>query len=262
MNRLHDDSRDKPLTGRRIVWTGSENSGRSIVAALREAGARVETLPLIETFPLRPDQAGQTNLERIDMYDWVVFTSAEAVRHLPKWVSMRNARIAVVGPATKSSVEKRGDTVTTMPPVHRAAALAKHLIAHESPAAKVLFVKGDKALATLPKQLDDAGIDVDTVTVYGTRSVEKQALRRIGQILEAADGAIVASPSGVDAVSRIVAVDSRSVGHCLFFCLGRTTQTALIDAGIEAAYPTEVTPGGVVRMIVRSMSAAAGSTDS
>lgn len=232
-----------------MVWTGSKNSGASITTALIAAGVDLETQPLIETYPICPSTADKTRFERIDTYDWVIFSSAEAVRNIPGWVSIERARIAVVGPATQVEVERRGGTVFAMPKVHDAAALAELLIAEEPPTQYVLFVRGENARATLQKKLTQSGFVVEAATVYGIQPLQGVEQERMRETLTNADGLIMASPSGVKALVELMApVTLPSLG-CAFFCLGKTTQAALRQAGIDAPYPRAVTPDAVVEML-------------
>jgi uroporphyrinogen-III synthase len=79
-SRAVDESR--PLAGVRVVLTRAERQASDLAAAFAAAGAAVETLPLLEvTPPADPAPLARAAAE-LRLYDWVVFTSANAVHAL------------------------------------------------------------------------------------------------------------------------------------------------------------------------------------
>src|SRR5919204_5970503 len=110
-----------PLQDRQIVVTRAEESGSGLAELLRERGARVIEIPLIRILPPHDPAPLHAAVARLSRYDWVVFTSASAVRALhaalPRGrAPIRPRRIAAVGPSTARVImEELGWAVDAMP---------------------------------------------------------------------------------------------------------------------------------------------------
>jgi len=100
------------------VLTRPEGRGADWKAALTEAGAAVSELPLI-AISFEPDDAVLTEvLDGISQYDWIVFTSANAVRIVLDELGERGlgaVRVACVGSATADALARRGVPVDLVP---------------------------------------------------------------------------------------------------------------------------------------------------
>ncbi|MFI5006451.1 MAG: uroporphyrinogen-III synthase, partial [Solirubrobacterales bacterium] len=68
-----------PLAGRRIVVTRRLSQASALVRALRDRGAAVLEVPAIEVVPPEDVRPLDAALSRRESYDWIAFTSANAV---------------------------------------------------------------------------------------------------------------------------------------------------------------------------------------
>src|SRR5262245_24312595 len=101
----------EPLRGRRILVTRRPEQSSALVTQLREMGATVLEVPLIEVAP--PENLAPLTgaLDSLEAYDWVVFTSANAVRALAECLHPMGEvrifpRVASVGPATSEAIRE------------------------------------------------------------------------------------------------------------------------------------------------------------
>ena len=69
----------RALAGLRVVVTRAEHQADGLVAAFEQAGATVELLPLLEVVPPADPRPLERAATELALYDWVVFTSANAV---------------------------------------------------------------------------------------------------------------------------------------------------------------------------------------
>ena len=76
----------RPLAGKRIVVTRARAQASALSARLRELGAEVIEMPAIRIEPLDPAPL-HAALDRLGDYDWVMFTSQNAVELV--WKAMR-----------------------------------------------------------------------------------------------------------------------------------------------------------------------------
>ncbi len=165
----------RPLEGKRIVVTRPLDAAAPFADRLRELGAEPVLLPTISIRP--PQDTGPLDraLARLDQYDWVVFSSANAVeqvwQRLEALALRREAEgwppIAAIGPATAGALAKRELAPTLVPDRHMAEALAKALMAAgDLRGRRVLLPQGNLARPVLADSLRAAGAAVDAPIAY------------------------------------------------------------------------------------------------
>jgi Uroporphyrinogen-III synthase len=101
-----------PLFGKRIVITRARSQSGELSARLHELGAEVLAVPLISLEPLEDYAALDAAVARLAEYDWLIFTSANAVEYFTArldasdkdWRSAR-AKICAIGSATQAALE-------------------------------------------------------------------------------------------------------------------------------------------------------------
>ena len=150
----------RPLFGRSIQVTG----GRDVADRLRLLGAAVIDTPAIELVDVTFD------VPDLSSYDWVLFTSANAVnRFLPR---LRDARaltpqVAAIGNATASALAHWHVVADCVATTATAEGLLDVL---PSPPARALLPRAEVARDALPDGLRARGWTVDVLPVYRTTS--------------------------------------------------------------------------------------------
>src|SRR5690242_2553942 len=148
-----------PLRERRIVVTRPAHQSEELAAPLRELGAEVILLPVISILPPENPEALREAARRLDSYDWIIFSSVNAVSALLSECGENaprpRGRIAVVGSATKDAVERRGWIVNVMPEDFVAERLAESLFVESLAAQRVLFPSAAVSRDVLPRALRD-----------------------------------------------------------------------------------------------------------
>ena len=218
-----------PLAGRRIVVTRPLNAAHELSNDLRALGADVVFAPLIEIVPV--ENADSQTLDKLNEYDWIVFTSRHAVSGFRRLVERRgdvrriaHARFAVVGPTTGRELETWGIQPDLQPDDHRADRLASLLVAQRP--RRVLFPCGTLALTTIPAILGEHGIPVDLVRVYHTRKLALED-RVWAQLARGVDAVLLASPSAAAALGA----SGVELGDATVVCIGPTTAAATVPFG-------------------------------
>jgi len=228
-----------PLAGRRIVVTRRPEQSAWLVGRLRELGATVLELPLIEVAP--PPRTGPLDeaLRGLDRYDWVVFTSANAVRAVAERMTelglgvrgLESRKIACVGPSTTAALRESfpGLVVALEAATHRALSLLEAL-AGAARGRRFLLPTSDRARNVLAGGLRERGAEVDVVVAY--RTVAPAALRErvLDCLREGADLVTFASPS---AVENLVAAAGDVATRIPAAVIGPVTEEACRRAGIE-----------------------------
>ncbi len=230
------------LAGRRIVVTRRPGQSSALVQALRDRGAEAVEVPAIETGP--PEDPGPLDeaLGRLERYDWVAFTSANAVQAvrdrlialgLPPAIGRRGPRIATVGASTSDVLRSAfPEEVVDLEPEgeSRAAGLLRAFARVISAGARVLLPASRRARDELPRGLRTLGATVDVVEAY--RTVEPPGLAEaVTRCLdEGFDMVTFASPSAVEGF--VAAAGPRAAGLPAVV-IGPTTETAARAAGLD-----------------------------
>jgi uroporphyrinogen-III synthase len=165
-------SRRGPLAGIRVVVTRAEHQAGGLVAAFEAAGAHVEVLPLLEIVPPADRRSLEKALAEVSRYDWLVFTSANAVEgFLPAAIGgvPPGVRIAVVGHATADAVRARGIEPNRIAHRGDAEGLLEDLLSEVHRGTRVLLPQAADARPTLLVGLRRAGVDFEAVVAYDKR---------------------------------------------------------------------------------------------
>jgi uroporphyrinogen-III synthase len=164
-----------PLAGRRILITRAHEQAAPLARALEALGASVLSIPTIEIVPPQSFQPLDKALKKIPAYDWLILTSVNGVKALERRMLkqeidtglLRHLSIAAIGPATRAEIEALGLKVTVMPEEYVAEAVVAEL-AGKVAGKRILLVRAKVARDLIPKQLRDAGAEVDVAEAYET----------------------------------------------------------------------------------------------
>jgi uroporphyrinogen III methyltransferase/synthase len=166
----------RPLFGVRVIVTRAREQASGLSASLRALGAQPIELPVIEIADPPPDRQKllAAAAAGVGQYDWVVFTSANAVdRFLPLVGDARrfgSARIAAIGPGTADALRSRSLVADLVPQRFVAESLLEAFPAPDGPdgPGRVLLPRAAVARDVLPKGLRAKGWTVDVVEAYRT----------------------------------------------------------------------------------------------
>ncbi len=229
----NDSSQDQP----RVVLTRAAEHNFVLGRRLAELGIASIDVPMIEVgLPGDQGQALEAAVAGLDLYHWLVVTSANGVRAVSAMMEQvgmtwpDHLRLAVVGSATAEVARSHGWPVHFMP----SAATAKDLVVQfpepdvpQGPV-RVLAALAELGAATVKKGLTRKGFKVDHVIAYRTvapgRSDDPEADRDIKHQISEADAVTFTSPSaatrfvnrfGVDLVPPIVVcIGPRTAKRC------------------------------------------------
>lgn len=263
----------RPLFGRTVLVTRPKDQAAEFSQRLQALGAQVIELPLIEIRPA-PDQAAlELAATSASRFDWVVFTSANAVDAFMGALAnlgqdaraIGNARLCAVGPATAASLARYHLHVDLVPAIFHAEGTFAALEA-EGPLAgrRVLLPRGDIARDVLADRLRGAGAEVTEVVAY--RTVARQALRDddpdvFRMLLDGAlDCVTFTSGSAVRAFMALFETDAALdlLRHTVVASIGPVTSDVAHGLGIEVAVqPAQFTVPALADAIAAHFTAAA-----
>jgi uroporphyrinogen-III synthase len=242
------------LRGRSVLVTRPRWQAAALCAELEARGAVVVVFPTITIEPVLDGDVREA-VDRLESYDWIAFTSANAVTC---WMdAMRAAgragmpadvRVAAVGAATAAALAGRGVAVAAMPGEYLGAELAGAL----GPLAgrRVLLPRSDIARADTGHALRAAGAVVDEVLAYRTVTPchDLATLRLLDRPL---DALTFTSPSTVRGfLAGAGERADRLLRNGTIACIGPVTADAARRLGLRVAVePAEHTAAALVRAL-------------
>ena len=241
----------RPLFGRRVVVTRAREQSANAVAALRDVGAEVVELPVIEfADPADGGAALREAVARLGSYEWVVFTSANAVHRVLALVrdarDFGAARLAVVGAKTAEALAAHGLVADLVPGRFVAEAL---LEAWPAGTGTVLLPRAEVARDVLPEGLRARGWRVEVVDAYRT-----VAARPSEAEWAAAAGADAIMFTSSSTVANYLAVTDRVPPDVA--CIGPVTARAAEAAGLRVdVVADESTVESLVAALARTLGA-------
>lgn len=234
-----------PLAGKRIVITRAPEQAGELVNALESLGAHVFLLPTVRFAPPENSAEFDAVLGRLTDFDWILFTSQNAVGFFcRRWTetgreravlgSVR-ARLAAVGSATARAITAEGMRVDYVAQTQTGESLAAEL--RDSMAGKeVLLPRSDRVDDRLPSVLREAGARVTEVVAYRTLRPEKLNHEILTSVRHSEIDAIVfASPSAFHNLAVFVpSTELAALSNRIEFAtIGSTTTRALREAGVR-----------------------------
>ena len=158
---------ERPLEGKRVVVTRPREHAGALVDGLERLGAIASVVPLIAIEPLEDGGELRRLVER-GGYDWIVFTSVNAVRAAGPAVRRAAAKTAAVGPVTTGALRELGVEPAFVPERFAAREIADGL--EPLAGARVLLPQSEIAEQSFADGLRDRGAAVDVVDAYRTVS--------------------------------------------------------------------------------------------
>jgi uroporphyrinogen-III synthase len=158
------------LTNKRILITRTRHQASELATQLEALGATSILIPTIEIAPPASFSALDAALTCLRTYDWLLFTSANAVEAFHRRAQLLQLtqlpkHIAAIGPATLRAANDIGLTVDLIPPQYIGDSLAEALIP-EAPGKSFLLVRAADARDTIPQALAAAGATVTIADAY------------------------------------------------------------------------------------------------
>ncbi len=167
----------RPLSGVRVLVTRPRDQAAELVDRLAALGAEAIEAPMIRILPPEDDGPLRRAAAEPDVFDWIVFTSANAVDAFMNALldgerdlrALKGPSLCTVGASTADHLARYGIKVDLVPDEFRAdavvAALAKHV---QLDGARVLLPRADIGRELVAEGLRHAGAVVTDVVAYRT----------------------------------------------------------------------------------------------
>ena len=237
---------------KRILITRPRAQADDFAAKLHAAGFEPIFFPVIEIQPIENNVALERALTKLGCYDWLVFTSVNAVDVvLPQVPTGSLPQIAAIGPKTAEALKAHGIAPNFVPAEYVAESILPGL--GDLRGRWVLLPRAEIARKALPEAIFEAGGIPHEISVYKTLPVEP-SLDGLAALRSGVDIVTLTSPSTVHnfiAIARNYDLDPLFLpGNPLFACIGPITEQAAREEGLtNLVTAKDYTTEGLVEVI-------------
>jgi uroporphyrinogen-III synthase len=173
-----DDAPDTPLAGKWVLLARPRHGAAPNIARLAALGAVVVSQPAILIGPPADWGPVDSALDRLETYDWLVFSSANGVRglldrlwdHAGDLRQLGGRKLAAIGPGTAEELARYRLRADVVPESFRAESLAEAL-ADKASGRRFLLARASRGREVLAERLAAAGGHVDQVVAYDSSNV-------------------------------------------------------------------------------------------
>lgn len=207
------------LAGRRVLVTRAAHQAGKLSEGLRELGAEPVEVPVLEIRPPASFEALDAALRKLDSYDWLIMTSANAVRALEeRAIALKitlaqpsRLQVAAVGEATAAASRKAGLKVAFVPEAYVAESLVEGLLQSlQTTRQRILLARAAVARDVIPDALRASGAEVEVVDAYCNvlpEAAPGQLRRAVADGLDAATFTSSSSVTHLAEAARAAGVD-------------------------------------------------------
>jgi uroporphyrinogen-III synthase/uroporphyrinogen III methyltransferase/synthase len=249
-----------PLLGRRVMVTRAAHQAGKLSEGLRALGAEPVEVAVLEIRPPESFAALDTALRQLDSYDWLMLTSANAVRELAKRAAALGIlltqqvgmKVAAIGSATADAARLAGLQVDFMPEAYVAEKLVEGLLARAE-GQRILLARAAFARDVIPDALRAAGTEVDVVEAYRNvlpETAPEQLRHALGKGIDAATFASSSSATHLAEAARLAGV-AWPLAAVPAVSIGPITSQTLRDLGwppAAEANPSDI-PGLIAALV-------------
>lgn len=244
----------------RVLVTRAPHQASALGDALVAHGLRVASVATIALAPPSDDYAVlDREITRLDEYDWLLFTSANAVavfaERLEDEAVPLTCGIASIGAATSKALRDAGFPVKLQAQTAVAESLAKALLPHAR-GAQMLLVRAETGRDVLPDTLSAAGADVTLAPAYKTVS-PPESIERLKRALPTVNAVTFTSSSSVENFFALLQASGEALpAGVVLASIGPVTSATLRELGykpaIEAREATVASLASAVAIALRN----------
>lgn len=255
----------RPLFGKKIIVTRTREQASDLVAGLEEFGANCLEYSTIRIKPVDSYDILDSELERLDEYHWILFTSLNGVKYFferlySKGMDSRDLKgpdIAAVGKSTADLLLRYGVHADLIPDTFTGEGLAESLLDQGVEGRNILIPRGLHGREILPETLRGAGAQVTIAPVYQNCPVQGDRERLLEELNDGGvDMITFTSSSTVRNFLAMLAMENQEqlqeiLAGVKIAAIGPITAKTVTDSGLQVdVQPDDFTIGNMIRSIV------------
>jgi uroporphyrinogen-III synthase len=223
------------LKNKTVLITKAKSESAQEVEVFQNAGAAVISFPTIKIIQNILDEEKLSRLSKWNSYDFLIFTSVNAVRYFRKFIksdkTKNGVKIICTGSKTKEASERQNIEVDLVPDEFSAKGILNLLADFNVQNKKILIPSSAIARTELRDGLKELGTFVDFIPVY---NVVMPAVEEYSELLEKCkanepDILLFTSPSSFNNYLKIFKVTDKEnyFKNKLIAAIGNTTAAAI-----------------------------------
>lgn len=241
----------------KVLITRPRAQANEFAEKLRVAGFEPIFFPVIEIQPIENNVALDVALQKLNCYEWVIFTSANAVETVARGGALTPSKrvdgikIAAVGPKTAEALQARGITPDFVPEEYVPEAILPGL--GDLRGKWVLLPRAEIARKDLPEAIFDAGGVPHEIAVYKTLPTQPDPAG-LAALKSGVDVITFTSPSTVQNFIVIAKQNELDPWHLpknpAFACIGPITEQAAKEENLpNRIMAKEYTTDGLIEAL-------------
>lgn len=238
---------DLSLHGKRVLITREEQQAVRMKQLVELNGGIPVVVPLLSFRAVSFTPELQSAIQKLYTYDWLIFTSQNAVVFFLELVGLldysRLPKIAAVGEKTKQFLSEKGFAVEFVPTKFVAETFVEEFLPLLHPGTKVLLPKGNLARDVIAPALRKADVIIDDITVYETCMPEKSRPILMDLLKNKGFDVITfTSPSTVEHFMKIVREEGfeGEITDCIVACIGPIARKKAESLGLTVHVEPEI----------------------
>lgn len=251
-----------PLQGKKVLITRAKAQVEEFIQKIEEVGGVAISTPLLE---IKSNEANEETIKqtlfRLKEFDCIVFTSANGVTFLKKYLDQWNVPYsdlqhmvaASVGRKTSKQMEKLHLTVSVIPEEFVAEKLAEKMKEELDRHSNILVIRGNLSRPTLIEELTAYGFEVKDLVVYETIHNHTEASKLTSYIeRNEIDFITFTSSSTVDSFMKVLYQKEllENLKKVTFICIGPITNNTLMEYGFTGVMPDSYTVEDMVKIMI------------
>ncbi len=231
---------NRPLYGRTVMVTRSEQQAGELTGPLRELGADVIEQPVIEISDPEDWTGVDSIIENLPTFDYVVFSSRNGVRFfLDRLLATEHdmrflapVKIAVVGSRTADAVRQYHLHPDVIPSDFSAASLAQEL-ANDTTGKRFALIRASRGPDNLAHTIEQAGGVVVQAAAYSHRDIVKAHPSLVEKIERGEIDWVTVTSNAI--ASSVIRMFGEALHQCKLASLSNGISMTLSDAGFTPA---------------------------
>lgn len=251
------------LAGLRLWVTRPRQQADALIALLKDAGAEVAALPLLEIAPTENPAPLDAALAGLESFDLAIFVSPSALdavceRLLSPWPE--KLAVAVMGPGSLRRAHELGiKTIISPQGQFDSAGLLQLPQMQNLAGRRVVLFRGNGGRDALPRTLTGRGAELTLVECYRRLPPAFDASRLEAEFGRGCDGIVVSSSEAVHYLFRLAGGQTlQRLQSSLYFAPHPRILAALEAEGAQRAVLTAVGDAGIAASLNEYFSPAAG----
>lgn len=257
---------ERPLFGRRIVVTRSQEQAGDLIDALESLGAQALQAPTFRLAPPEDPEALDRAISSVGDYDWVVFQTANAVARFlsalargPKDLrALGGVQVCAIGPSTAERLAAGGLKPDVVATEAGSESLGDAIEEHGAVSGRrVLIVRPDHLHSVVGEDLARRGATVTDLVAYRTEaaSADSAAAQELyGLLLEGKiDAVTFTNPTAVQRFAALIGQEQAAdlLNTTVVATIGPVTARAATELGVASPLIAEpYTVEGLVQTLV------------